>query len=178
MQRNWLSATEGWQMEQIFKIKVQQAEPLPLEISFPKLVFDKRIRINDDHWKSKGKWQNYKNGQSVYSGTKGDEISLNFEGSGISIVGNWFKDGGKADIYLDGKFVRTIDCYFFYSNQQHQNMSLFHLFNLEDGKHIIRLVVKGEKRPESIGTNVYISEAVIFKTHDKTNENYRFSFQQ
>jgi hypothetical protein len=39
------------------------------------------------------------------------------------------------------------------------------------------MVVKGEKRPESQGTNVYISEAVVFKTADKTNENYKFSFQ-
>ena len=72
----------------------------------------------------------------------------------------------------------TIDCYFNFSNQQHRNMNLYHITNLQEGKHTIKLIVKGEKRPESDGTNVYITEAVVFKTADKINENYKFSFQK
>jgi len=43
---------------------------------------------------------------------------------------------------------------------------------------VVKLVVKGEKRPESEGVRVYISEATVFKTGEKLNENYKFSFQQ
>ena len=57
-------------------------------------------------------------------------------------------------------------------------MDLYHIFNLPQGIHTVKLVVKGDKRPESSGTNVYISEALIFKTADKINENYKFSFQK
>lgn len=157
----------------------QQPVPLKMENSFPKVVFDKRIRaFSDESCKMTGNWQNYRNRQAVFSGTKGDEINFTFEGTGISIVGNWLKDGGKADIYVDGKFQRTIDCYFYFSKQEHQNMDLAHFLNLPQGIHTLRLIVKGEKRPESLGTNVYVSEAVIFKSGNKSSENYRFSFQK
>ena len=73
---------------------------------------------------------------------------------------------------------RTIDCFFYFSNQEHWNMDLYHITNLQQGKHTVKLVVKGEKRPESNGTNVYVSKAVVFKTADKINETYKFSFQK
>jgi len=57
-------------------------------------------------------------------------------------------------------------------------MDIYHVTNLPNRKHTVRLVVKGEKRPESEGTNVYVTEAVVFKTADKINENYKFSFQE
>ncbi|HEX7584886.1 MAG TPA: ADP-ribosylglycohydrolase family protein, partial [Prolixibacteraceae bacterium] len=171
------------------KIKVQQPQAFPLEVAFPKLVFDKKSGVfSKDGWEMKGNWKSYtflnpwskqeiKN-QSMVSGTAGDEISFSFEGTGVSIAGNWFKDGGKADVFVDGQLKRTIDCYFNFSNQQHENMNLYHITNLPEGKHSIRLVVKGEKRPESAGTNVYITEATVFKTADKINENFKFSFQK
>ena len=81
-------------------------------------------------------------------------------------------------VFVDGEFKRTIDCYFYFANQQHENMNLYHITNLVDGKHTIKAVVKGEKRPESEGANVYISEVLVFKTADKINENYKFSFQK
>ena len=57
-------------------------------------------------------------------------------------------------------------------------MNLYHITNLPEGKHTIKLIVKGEKRTESSASNVYVSEAVVFKTADKINENYKFSFQK
>ena len=57
-------------------------------------------------------------------------------------------------------------------------MDLYHITNLPEGKHTIKLIVKGEKRTESLASNVYVSEAVVFKTADKINENYKFSFQK
>jgi len=165
------------------KIKVQQASPLAYEESFPKLVFDKEISIfSDKGWKIKGNWKDFipKNRtekQGLFSNTTGDEAVLTFEGTGVSIVGNWLRDGGKFDVFVDGQFKRTIDCFFYFSKQEHWNMDLFHIFNLPEGKHTVRLLVKGEKRPESEGVNVYINKALIFKTADKINENFKFSFQ-
>ncbi len=169
-------------------IKIQKPQPFEIEVAFPKLIFDKRISVFDSEgWKLEGNWQNYSytdhrskkevKDQAKFSGNKGDEISFTFEGTGISLCGNWLRDGGKADVYVDGKFKRTIDCYFYFSNQEHRNMNLYHITGLPSGKHTINLVVKGEKRFESEGTRVYITEAVVFKTADKINENYKFSFQ-
>ena len=171
------------------KIKVQEPQVFPLEVAFPKLVFDKKVNVSaKEGWEMKGNWISDSSpkdptkieeiSQAKYSAAAGDEISFSFEGTGVSLVGNWFKDGGKADIFVDGEFKRTIDCYFYFANQQHENMNLYHITNLADGKHTIKAVVKGEKRPESEGANVYISEVLVFKTADKINENYKFSFQK
>ena len=165
------------------KIKVQQPQAFALEVAFPKLVFDKRVKVfATNGWEMKGNWANYSyiegwskkemKDQAKFSGTAGDEISFTFEGTGVSIEGNWLKDGGKADVFVDGELKRTIDCYFNFASQEHNNMNLYHITNLHEAKHTIRLVVKGEKRPESAGTNVYITEAVVFKTADKINETY------
>jgi len=173
VQNGGLSIPEG------LTIKVQQPQAMTLEVAFPKLVFDKKVSVfAKEGWEIKGKWNDSGNKQAKYSGTSGDEISFSFDGTGVSIVGNWLKDGGKADVYVDGQLKRTIDCYFDFSKQEHWNMDLYHITNLPQGKHTVKLVVKGEKRPESPGANVYISEAVVFKTADKINENYKFSFQK
>jgi len=179
----------GEVVENEIKIKVQQPQPLAFEAAFPKLVFDKKMNaFSTEGVELKGNWKSYTfvnpwskedvKDQARFSGTAGDEISFTFEGTGISMAGNWFKDGGKADVFVDGQFIRSVDCFFNFANQQHDNMNLFHVTHLPEGKHTIKLVVKGEKRHESAGTNVYVTEAVVFKTADKINENFKFSFQK
>lgn len=171
------------------KIIIKTEEPFAsvAEVSFPDLVFDRKIPIFDkEKWQLKGKWEVYKiqRGtdkqlfeQSMFAGKAGDELIINFSGTGISLEGNWYRDGGKADIYLDGTLHRSIDTYYDFANQQHTE-SIWHALNLSPGDHTVKLVVKGEKRPESAGTRVYITAATIFKTGPKKNENFRFSFEK
>jgi hypothetical protein len=170
------------------KISVKRENPVAasFEISFPDLVFDREISIFDkEKWGFKGNWQTYTvltgrektpRDQSVFSDTKGDELILNFSGTGISLEGNWYRDGGKADIYVDDILHRKIDTYYNFANQQHTE-SIWHIINLDPGEHIMRLVVNGDKRPESEGTRVYIRSATIFKTEQKKNESFKFSFE-
>jgi hypothetical protein len=165
------------------KIKVQNPVAPQLEVSFPNLVFDTRISVTGDErssmthaWK-KQEVPAGKNPNWIFAGESGDSITFTFEGSGISINGNWVADGGKADIFIDGKPDRTIDTYYNWSRQQHNDVSIWHNFSLHPGTHKVKLVVRGEKRPESIGTNVYISSANIFKTALKKNDYYKFSFE-
>jgi hypothetical protein len=162
---------------------MQTPKPGALEVSFPKLVFDRRVTIAEkEGWEFKGKWgTNYKDNhvpQARFSAKAGDEAVFNFEGTGVSIAGNWNNDCGKADIYVDGKLKRTIDNYFDFSTQHPGNVNLFLMTNLDAGKHTVRLVVKGEKRNESAGTNIYLTEAVVYHSANKTNEGYTFSFQR
>ena len=168
-------------------VKIQEPVAPKNEVSFPDVVFDKRISVFDDNgWKFKGKWSTYETSswpdkkivkQSKYAEKAGDELEINFAGTGISIEGNWYRDGGLADIFVDGKLNRTIDTYYGFANQQHTE-SMWHILNLKPGDHKIRLVVKGEKRPESAGTRVYITSVIIFKTEKKKNESYKFSFEK
>jgi len=164
---------------------LQVPEAPELEVSFPDLVFDRWISAFDKkEWSFKGNWKpfevtgrnNRTSLQSIYTENSGDEVEISFQGTGISIQGNWYKDGGKADVYIDGTIHRSIDTYYYFAGQQHTE-SIWHVLNLQPGEHKVRLVVKGEKRPESEGTRVYITGAKIFKTAPKKSDNFKFSFE-
>jgi hypothetical protein len=168
-------------------IKTQlSAAPAP-EVSFPNVVFDKSVSVFDKTgWTFKGSWKPLEvtsekdkkvTKQSMYAEKAGDELDIDFNGSGMSIEGNWYKDGGKADIYVDGNLHHTIDTYYNFANQQH-TVSIWHVLNLKQGAHKVKIIVKGEKRPESAGKRVYITSATIFRTAPKKNESYKFSFEK
>lgn len=169
----------------MIKIQIPVA-PVP-EVSFPNVVFDKTVSVFDKNgWLFKGSWKPFEitserdnkvTRQSMYTEKSGDELVINFNGTGISVEGNWFKDGGKADIYVDGNLHRSIDTYYNFANQQH-TVSIWHVLNLQPGDHKVRIVVKGEKRPESAGTKIYITSATIFRTEPKKNESRKFSFEK
>jgi hypothetical protein len=167
-------------------VKIQEPVAPENEVSFPDVVFDKRISVFDNNgWSFKGTWKPYEISsetdkkmirQAMYAEKASDEMEINFSGTGISIDGNWYGDGGLADVFVDGKLHRTIDTYYNFADQQH-TASIWHILNLQPGDHKIRLVVKGEKRPESAGTKVYLTSATIFRTEKKKNESYKFSFE-
>jgi len=168
------------------KIKSQQPVEPELEVSFPDVVFDRRVSVFEENgWKTKGKWNvretTGRNGnrsrQAIFSENKGDELEITFTGTGISLTGNWFRDGGKADVYVDGALHRTIDTYYYFADQQHVE-SIWHVMNLDPGEHKVKLVVRGEKRSEAEGARIYITSATIFKSEKKKNENFRFSFER
>jgi hypothetical protein len=175
----------GTATDRKIKVKMQESVEPKLEVAFPDLVFDKRISIFDENaWTFKGKWSPFEvtgwdkqvSKQSMFAKNADDEVEIAFNGTGISLVGNWYKDGGKADVYVDGALHRSIDTYYDFANQQHSE-SIWHILNLQPGDHKVRLVVKGEKRPESAGTRVYVTSAIIFKTAPKKSDTFKFSFE-
>lgn len=172
--------------EKKISIKIQKPVEPDLEVAFPNTVFDSKIPVFDDKaWLKKGKWEvrevtdrdGKKRNQSIFSDKAGSELELAFTGTGIALYGNWYKDGGKADIYIDGTLHRTIDTYYYFANQQHTEC-IWHLMNLQPGEHKLKLVVRGEKRPEAEGSRVYITEARLFRTEKKKNEDFMFSFEK
>lgn len=161
-------------------INIQEPVAFPMEDAFPRVVFDKRVAVNaagENSWTFKGSWADDTNKSAKLSSKAGDEVSFTFEGTGVSINGWWVKDGGKADVYVDGVLKRTIDCYFDYANQEHRGINIYHILNLPQGKHTVKLVVKGEKRPESADCVVGVTDAIVYKTADKISTNFKFSFQ-
>jgi hypothetical protein len=173
--------------DKIIMIKTQIPEAQAFEVSFPNLVFDRNISVFDSAGLSfKGKWKTFETNsesdkkvtrQSMYGEKKGDELEIDFDGTGISLTGNWYRDGGKADVFVDNKLNRIIDTYYNFANQQHTE-SIWHILNLPPGEHKVRIAVRGEKRPESSGTRVYITSATIFRTAPKKNESWKFSFEK
>lgn len=169
------------------KVKIQEPVPPAIEISFPNVVYDSTVTVFEKNlWKFTGSWQTISRkprngGNSVnvskWSDKKGDMVEFTFDGTGISLTGTWDKEGGKADIYVDNKFDRTIDTYFNYNNQQYGTTSIWHKLNLSQGTHKVRVEIKGEKRAESAGTRINLANALVFITAPKKNESYKFSFE-
>ena len=168
---------------------VQQTPVAPaLEVSFPNVVLDRKIPVFDKKsWTFTGNWKIYQRkgwpedklyDQAMFADQPGDAVEIDFSGTGISIDGNWFKDGGMADVLLDGKFVRTIDSYYFYNNQEHDNITIWHVTGLTDARHKVKLVVKGVKKPESLGAKVYLTRAIVYRTAPKKSNSFKFSFEQ
>ncbi|HOW39334.1 MAG TPA: ADP-ribosylglycohydrolase family protein [Bacteroidales bacterium] len=168
------------------RIKIQEPVAPQYENSFPNTVYDKRVSVFDkEGFTFRGKWKPWeitgidqkKIKQSIVASNAGDEMEFRFSGTGVSLVGNWYADGGKADVYVDGQLHRSIDTYYNFARQQHTE-TIWHVMNLQPGEHVVKLVVKGEKRPEAEGTNVYLTSAVVFKTEAKKNESRVFSFEK
>jgi hypothetical protein len=168
---------------------VKQSPVAPaLEVSFPNVVLDKKISIFDNNaWTFTGNWKTYQRvgwsgekpwDQAIFAENPDDAIEISFLGSGISIYGNWFKDGGKADVFLDGKLMHTIDTYYNYNNQDHDNITIWHVTGLANAQHKVKLVVKGQKKSESLGTKIYITNANIYKTAHKRSDAVKFSFEK
>jgi inosine-uridine nucleoside N-ribohydrolase len=179
----FIKETGGYISGNKLKIKIQLPAPPEIEVSFPNIVPDRRISVFDTKsFSQKGTWnkQDLPAGKTpawIFSGKKGDDLELKFDGTGLSFTGNWVRDGGKADIYVDGTLHRTIDIYYDFSNQEHRDISIWHVFGLKPGIHTVKLVVKGDKRPESAGTNIYVSGAQVFKTEPKKSDNFKFTFE-
>ncbi|MBK9390083.1 MAG: ADP-ribosylglycohydrolase family protein [Bacteroidetes bacterium] len=164
--------------DNLIRVRLQSPVAPVFENSFPDVVFDKRVSVFENTgWSFKGNWKPFGDKQSMVAEKAGDELQFTFTGTGVSLVGNWWKDGGKADVYVDGNLHRSIDTYYDFANQQHTE-TIWHVMNLQPGEHKVKLVVKGEKRPESAGTNVYITSAVVFRTEAKKSDSWKFSFEK
>lgn len=142
-------------------IQIQQPAAPPLEEAFPRVAPAGIFSVTDASvWKFTGNWTGDK---TKVAGEKGATAEFTFSGTGVAIQGDWSKDGGKADVFVDGKLSRTIDTWF----NQPGGYSLWQTFKLAPGKHTVRIVVKEEKRSESTGTKIGIYSGVAFKTGQK-----------
>ncbi len=143
-----------------------------MEVSFPEVVFNKKVLVSEnDSWKYSAGWKTEMG--NILGESKGDVAEFTFNGTGVSLSGEWNKTGGRADIYIDDKFDRTIDTYFNYNGQEYGNTSIWHKFGLPQGEHKVRIEAKGEKCTGSEGTKVNLTDALVFVTAPKKNENFK-----
>jgi hypothetical protein len=150
-------------------VKAQAPRPPRLEVWNPGKPVE-IVGAGDPRWSFKGNWtaQEMK-GRGVKpgdrqqrSGEKGAEAEIAFEGTGAVIVGPYLPDGGKAQIYLDGKPQRVVDV-FSDADGTRGGESVWHVFGLKNGKHTARLVVTGETYPGSSGSTVGVERLIVFR---------------
>lgn len=82
-----------------------------------------------------------------------------FSGRGIRWIGNQLQFGGKADIYIDGKYAETVD--------QYGPMSgipwMWRKENLKGGKHKIKVTGKDDRNHQSEGFSINVKHLTILR---------------
>lgn len=154
-------------------VKIQKPAAPMLEVSFPNIAPVYRSDVLDARgWSWNGKWDVFSGGNyylqgktieiGICSNEKGAEVSFIFEGTGVALAGPFGTQGGKADIFVDGYFHRNIDTY--HRRARPNYYPIWHIMNLARGEHTVKLVVTGDKKPESEDSQVCLTGATVFTT--------------
>jgi hypothetical protein len=149
-------------------IKTQEPKAAKLKIWDDYGSPSERFSTDDPRWSFKGNWSatasDRRDAKVVtrQSAEKGAEATVTFEGTGAIVVGPYLPTGGKADVHLDGKFDRTIDVYPDEPNAK-GGESVWHAFGLKNGRHTVRLVVRGEPYEGSQGSDIAVYDLIVFR---------------
>ena len=152
--------TGGRIEEDMLIVRAQAPKPARLEIWDDYGSPAERIGAADPRWQWKGDWK--RNQATFTAKDQGAEASISFEGTGAIVTGPYLPTGGKADVYLDGKLNRTVDVYPD-EDQPKSGEAVWHAFRLKPGKHAIRVVVRGEPYGASKGTEIGLTDLVVFR---------------
>jgi hypothetical protein len=154
-------------------VRTQTPEPATLDLWDDYGSPVERIPIDNYRWVWHGDWQERRiqkwgsESSSRASGTQGAEVTIAFQGTGAILVGWYLPTGGTADVFLDGEAAGTIDVH---PDEDDVKLdeAMWHAFGLADGKHELRLVVRGEPYVESEGvgsqgTEIPLTSLVVFR---------------
>ncbi len=125
-----------------------------------------RVSALNHSWSWKGPWQSKQTWDGEDMGARrsttgaGAEATFTFEGTAVAVVGKLGQDGGRADVFVDGKKVGMIDAYM---PPRTFDQNLWHTYDLAPGPHTVRIVTRGDKHNDSKGTHFEITSAVIYE---------------
>jgi len=152
-----ITKTGGKVTDEEVLVKTQPPKAPKLEQWSPGIP-DRRVPATDPAFSFVGDWANHQ-GAKV-SRSKGNEAILKFTGVAVALLGQLSQDGGKADVFLDGKKVAEADAYIVPNT--HDNV-LWNVYGLKPGEHTLRLVTTDAADARSEGKRVSITGAVVYK---------------
>ncbi|MFO1500306.1 MAG: ADP-ribosylglycohydrolase family protein [Verrucomicrobiota bacterium] len=117
-----------------------------------------RLTAKDPAWSWKGGWTENKG--AMIATTAGNEATLTFNGVAIVLMGALSQDGGRVQVYVDGRRAAVADAYIV--ERTHDN-ALWHTYGLKPGQHTIRVVTLAETDPRSKGRRVTLEQAVVYR---------------
>jgi hypothetical protein len=124
-----------------------------------------RVAVTDDAWSFRG----FSTVAGPATGDKavvmrasgaGAEATLRFTWAALAVAGGMTPEGGRADVYLDGKAALAIDTYV--AARTHDN-DVWHVYGLPQGPHTLRIVTRADADPRSAGATISIAEAVVYR---------------
>jgi hypothetical protein len=145
-------------------IPIQAPEAAALE-QWEMGIPDRRVDIEDPAWRFKGFSRAAGTAASdtavrMRASGAGAEAVLTFTGAAVAVVGDLTQEGGRADVYLDGRRVQPIDAYIV--ERTHDN-DLWHTYGLSQREHTLRIVTRDDADPRSKARTVAILEAVVYR---------------
>ena len=126
------------------------------------LAPDYTYRIEQKNIINQGAWNEYA-GLWV-SNTPGDYIQASFKGSGIRWKGFKYDDSGMVDIYIDDKYINTIDQY----SAQRDSPFSWEKLDLEEGVHTIKLLLTDKKSNYSKGYWMNYKQLLYYSSGEST----------
>ena len=145
------------------RIPVQSPEAPELEL-FNFGIPVKVLRAETSAWTWSGDWTDGRDHHKLpvkESDTPGSEATLTFEGTGLALAGQLTEQGGRADVYIDGKkHELAADAYI---GPNTVDRDLWRVFGLAPGKHTLRLVLREDADSRSSGRKIIISRAVVYQ---------------
>ncbi len=151
------------------EIPLQEPKPPPLE-QWDMGPPAKRLEFDDEAWHYSAAFQKQtlknKVGEVAYRGAheQGAKATLRFNGTGIEILGLYTQQGGRADVFLDGKKAGEINAWI---PANTYDDDYWHVNGLSAGDHVLEIVVRGEADPRSSGKIIGLLHAVIFGPDDR-----------
>ena len=117
-----------------------------------------RLSASDKAWSWKGAWSGDKNART--SRAAGDEAVLTFQGTAVAVLGALSQEGGRAEVFVDGRRMGVADAYIV--ERTHDNV-LWNVYGLKEALHTVRIVTLGEADARSKGHQVTIQGAVTYR---------------
>jgi hypothetical protein len=148
--------------EAFVPVRPHAHEEPPLEQWDPGLP-DRNVPPSDSGWKWGEGWTEKADKEGVVrkvSDRDGSSATLHFEGQSVAILGPYSMNGGKADVFIDGKRVGEINAYG--QTRDHVNDLWAHL-DLKRGNHVLQVLTRKDKDPRSGGTQVIIERCLTYR---------------
>lgn len=102
----------------IYYIKPQAPVAPAYVKGFGDLRVNELVSVSDpDRWRFNGKWEVFVYGDGGDAPYKvatrpGDAAEVEFNGSGVALLGSWNPDGGCGEVFIDGNRVKDFDSYY------------------------------------------------------------------
>ncbi len=145
-------------------IPVQVPKAPPLEQWDPGV--SSRVELGNPAWSWQGGWtdETMKNDWSSWTvrraGGAGDQATFSFTGTGVAIAGTMGRDGGRADVYLDGAKAGEIDAWV---PERTFDDDYWHVTGLANGPHTVRIVARADTDVRSKGRALRLQRAIVYR---------------
>jgi len=139
------------------------------EYEYYRMYFERPIKdiLTHDKIKFHGHW--FLDGDIMYTNVSGSYFECSFIGSTLSWEGLRSEDGGRAEVFIDGKKVTEVSQYAYTDlfcdwNLLDQRYVPFNwsISDLDEDKHILKVVVSPNKDPSSKGTKITVRRIIIY----------------